>query len=145
MLRAVLAAVRLSCASPFTRPSATAATCEQLFSYQALCCKANTTCAAAASGISRPGSMEQPAAIQELLLYKDPESLKAHVERAWEHFRSLGSPQYHVAPMVDQVGGSACRGPVAAAGSSMGAAITPCRQLVKAQPGHGHVLTGWTC
>ena len=26
-----------------------------------------------------------------------------HVERAWELFRSWGSPQYWVAPMVDQV------------------------------------------
>lgn len=152
MLRAVVAALRLSCTTPYTQPPATVATCEQLFSGQALYWKVYTTCAAAASSISRPGNMEQPAAIQELLLYKDPESLKAHVERSWEHFRSLGSPQYHVAPMVDQVGGSACGGAVAAAGSSVGvAAINPSRQLVKAQPGHGHVtnsvdmLTAGTC
>lgn len=31
------------------------------------------------------------------------EALDAHVERAWAHFRSLGSPKWHVAPMVDQV------------------------------------------
>ena len=26
-----------------------------------------------------------------------------HAARAWEWFRSMGSPRYHVAPMVDQV------------------------------------------
>ena len=26
-----------------------------------------------------------------------------HAERAWAFFRSIGSPKYHVAPMVDQV------------------------------------------
>lgn len=35
--------------------------------------------------------------------YTDPDALDAHVEQAWAHFRSLGSPQFHVAPMVDQV------------------------------------------
>lgn len=28
----------------------------------------------------------------------------SHSERAWAYWRSLGSPKYHVAPMVDQVG-----------------------------------------
>jgi hypothetical protein len=27
----------------------------------------------------------------------------AHAEQAWAFFKSLGSPKYHVAPMVDQV------------------------------------------
>jgi hypothetical protein len=35
--------------------------------------------------------------------FTNPEALDAHVEQAWAHFRSLGSPQFHVAPMVDQV------------------------------------------
>lgn len=35
--------------------------------------------------------------------YTTPEALDAHVEQAWAHFRSLGSLQCHVAPMVDQV------------------------------------------
>jgi hypothetical protein len=26
-----------------------------------------------------------------------------HAARAWEFFRSMGSPKFHVAPMVDQV------------------------------------------
>ena len=26
----------------------------------------------------------------------------SHIEAAWEHFRKLGSPRFHVAPMVDQ-------------------------------------------
>ena len=26
-----------------------------------------------------------------------------HAKQAWEFFRSIGSPKYHVAPMVDQV------------------------------------------
>ncbi len=26
-----------------------------------------------------------------------------HKEKAWEFFRSMGSPKFHVAPMVDQV------------------------------------------
>lgn len=26
-----------------------------------------------------------------------------HANQAWEFFRSIGSPKYHVAPMVDQV------------------------------------------
>lgn len=36
-----------------------------------------------------------------------------HAERAWEYWRKLGSPKYHVAPMVDQVwlnDASWCRG-----------------------------------
>lgn len=35
--------------------------------------------------------------------YTDPKALDAHIQRAWEHFRRIGSPQLHVAPMVDQV------------------------------------------
>lgn len=35
--------------------------------------------------------------------YTTPEALDAHVERSWAYFRSLGSPKWHVAPMVDQV------------------------------------------
>eukprot|EP00884_Botryococcus_braunii_P000662 jgi/Botrbrau1/10597/Bobra.0358s0015.2 len=33
-----------------------------------------------------------------------PESFdsEAHSQRAWDHFRRLGAPKYHVAPMVDQ-------------------------------------------
>lgn len=30
-------------------------------------------------------------------------SVSAHAERAWDFFRKIGSPKYHVAPMVDQV------------------------------------------
>jgi hypothetical protein len=30
-------------------------------------------------------------------------ALEAHVQRSWDYFRSLGSPKWHVAPMVDQV------------------------------------------
>ena len=26
-----------------------------------------------------------------------------HASKAWDFFRSIGSPKYHVAPMVDQV------------------------------------------
>lgn len=37
--------------------------------------------------------------------------LDAHVARAWDHFKALGSPKFHVAPMVDQVRGSASRQP----------------------------------
>lgn len=35
-----------------------------------------------------------------------PGSLQAHREKAWQFFRSIGSPQLHVAPMVDQVSGT---------------------------------------
>lgn len=35
--------------------------------------------------------------------YVDQIALDAHVARSWEYFRSLGSPRWHVAPMVDQV------------------------------------------
>ena len=31
------------------------------------------------------------------------DDLVAHAKKAWEFFRSIGSPKYHVAPMVDQV------------------------------------------
>lgn len=34
--------------------------------------------------------------------YTTPDALDAHVARAWDYFRSLGSPAWHVAPMVDQ-------------------------------------------
>lgn len=30
-------------------------------------------------------------------------ALEAHVQRSWNYFKSLGSPKWHVAPMVDQV------------------------------------------
>lgn len=29
-------------------------------------------------------------------------ALEAHVQRSWDYFKSLGSPKWHVAPMVDQ-------------------------------------------
>ena len=29
--------------------------------------------------------------------------LVPHAAKAWEFFRSIGSPKFHVAPMVDQV------------------------------------------
>lgn len=29
------------------------------------------------------------------------ESLKRHIKKSWEWFESIGSPKYHVAPMVD--------------------------------------------
>jgi hypothetical protein len=35
-------------------------------------------------------------------------ALEAHVQRSWDYFKSLGSPKWHVAPMVDQV--CTCRG-----------------------------------
>lgn len=31
-----------------------------------------------------------------------------HVQQAWEFWRKLGSPKYHVAPMVDQVPSRTC-------------------------------------
>ena len=33
-----------------------------------------------------------------------PGSLQEHRRKSWDFFRSLGSPELHVAPMVDQVG-----------------------------------------
>jgi hypothetical protein len=36
--------------------------------------------------------------------YDTPAALEKHIQRSWAHFRSLGSPKFHVAPMVDQVG-----------------------------------------
>ena len=33
-----------------------------------------------------------------------PGTLEAHRERSWNFFRGIGSPAFHVAPMVDQVG-----------------------------------------
>jgi hypothetical protein len=33
--------------------------------------------------------------------YATPEALDAHIDRAWAHFRALGAPRLHVAPMVD--------------------------------------------
>lgn len=55
-----------------------------------------TTAAAAAGGLHSSPGHQAP--------YTTPEALDAHVERAWAHFRGLGSPKWHVAPMVDQVG-----------------------------------------
>ena len=31
-----------------------------------------------------------------------------HIQQAWEFWKKLGSPKYHVAPMVDQVPSSTC-------------------------------------
>jgi hypothetical protein len=45
-----------------------------------------------------------PSAKNQLHLEKQLSSEKVpHAERAWSFFKSIGSPQYHVAPMVDQV------------------------------------------
>jgi hypothetical protein len=53
---------------------------------------------AAAAGAAADGTNTLP--------FSDLQALEAHAERAWAHFRSLGSPAWHVAPMVDQVRGS---------------------------------------
>jgi len=39
--------------------------------------------------------------------YTDAQSLAEHVQRSWAYFKKLGSPKWHVAPMVDQVIGFA--------------------------------------
>ena len=45
-----------------------------------------------------PAVEEQSAVEEQQDEYKVP-----HAKAAWEFFRSIGSPKYHVAPMVDQV------------------------------------------
>ena len=42
-----------------------------------------------------------PSAAMSLLQAK--KQLVPHAAKAWEFFRSIGSPKFHVAPMVDQV------------------------------------------
>ncbi len=37
-----------------------------------------------------------------------PGTLEEHRRKSWEFFRSLGSPELHVAPMVDQARHSCC-------------------------------------
>jgi len=37
-----------------------------------------------------------------------PGSLEEHRKRSWDFFRRIGSPQLHVAPMVDQVSTASC-------------------------------------
>lgn len=39
-----------------------------------------------------------------------PADRQAHADKAWAHFRALGSPKFHVAPMVDQVGRAELKG-----------------------------------
>lgn len=48
-------------------------------------------------------SQAAPNSVAAGLHCNDASALQANVQRSWEHFRSLGSPQWHVAPMVDQV------------------------------------------
>ncbi len=52
------------------------------------------------------------AAEQLLITTKQPAmtipSAELHVKQAWEFWRKLGSPKYHVAPMVDQVNNDVC-------------------------------------
>lgn len=71
-------------------------------------------CDAAATplaSVSRPADCTPPAVQQPPagvrfdtsgLPFAAPEALDAHVERSWEYWRRLGSPRWHVAPMVDQ-------------------------------------------
>lgn len=60
---------------------------------------AEAACTAGSTAAAADGEVQQSTGP-----FSSPEALDAHVERAWAHFRSLGSPQWHVAPMVDQVG-----------------------------------------
>ncbi|GBF92704.1 tRNA-dihydrouridine(16 17) synthase [NAD(P)(+)]-like [Raphidocelis subcapitata] len=53
--------------------------------------------AAPAANGAAPAAAERPPPPP----YADAAALDAHVRRAWAHFRSLGSPRLHVAPMVD--------------------------------------------
>ena len=53
-------------------------------------------------------TVEHPGACQAQVEgppYRTPAALEKHIERSWAYFRSLGSPKFHVAPMVDQVRG----------------------------------------
>lgn len=45
---------------------------------------------------------ESPSARATLGVPSLPVMKPSHVEAAWVHFRKLGSPRFHVAPMVDQ-------------------------------------------
>lgn len=54
------------------------------------------TAAGKADGVDGVSSRSAPP-------YNDAAALDAHVERAWAHYRRLGSPKWMVAPMVDQV------------------------------------------
>jgi hypothetical protein len=43
-------------------------------------------------------------AMPKVELYEPLVDLDEHAAKAWEFFRGMGSPKFHVAPMVDQVG-----------------------------------------
>ncbi|KAF8065442.1 HAP2 [Scenedesmus sp. PABB004] len=66
-----------------------------------------TVAAVEVPGLGAAGSEEGgPAAVAAALLptlpFAEPAALEAHAQRAWAYWRALGSPKYHVAPMVDQ-------------------------------------------
>lgn len=54
-------------------------------------------------------------------------SLQAHRDKAWQFFRSIGSPQLHVAPMVDQVSDT-CLHVQHGDRSPLGTALTGCHE-----------------
>lgn len=80
-------------AGSLAAPTMTAAAAE--LQEQAQAGSSAAAAAAAAGPLAAPACSGPP--------YTDAAALDAHVERAWAHFRALGSPRWHVAPMVDQV------------------------------------------
>jgi hypothetical protein len=60
---------------------------------------------------ARGGAAPQPVTAAELLAtISAAADVESHAERSWAYFRSLGSPKWHVAPMVDQVGAAKQQG-----------------------------------
>eukprot|EP00882_Tetradesmus_deserticola_P015758 GHRQ01016792.1.p1 GENE.GHRQ01016792.1~~GHRQ01016792.1.p1 ORF type:complete len:339 (+),score=106.38 GHRQ01016792.1:225-1241(+) len=68
--------------------------CESFCNVMTAAAEAAPAAAAAQPGSSSPASLDSPP-------YSGA-ALEAHVQRSWSYFRSLGSPKWHVAPMVDQ-------------------------------------------
>jgi tRNA-dihydrouridine synthase 1 len=56
---------------------------------------------APAAATDAAGAAAPPAAAAQQPPFATAAALDAHVARAWAHFRALGSPRLHVAPMVD--------------------------------------------
>lgn len=57
----------------------------------------------ASIAIQEPMSSTETTGISAAVLVGTKRPPVPHAEKAWEFFRAMGSPKYHVAPMVDQV------------------------------------------
>lgn len=93
------------------------AACRRSLTATSFLNRASRACGFAATSRVSPSTLTRrdtfvTAAQQVLIKAKQPamtvSSAELHAKQAWEFWKRLGSPKYHVAPMVDQVYNNVC-------------------------------------